>query len=103
MRFVFIAVACFFIGVYAEAQPYVNNKTRHRFAQLNLGIDTRVYFGHNARSFYLDAQGEKKERTLGNQTETRLLIGGTHFWGHADFQVAVPVLSKGSSGFFTSV
>lgn len=75
-----------------QAQPYVEGgKTRHRFAQLNLGMDFRFFPASQSPS------------GLKNHAESRIIIGGTHFWGHMDFYVAVPLLSMGKSGFSTGV
>lgn len=83
----------------AYSQPYMQGKTRHRFAQLNLGADVCMFPGDGSQSYLAD--GSKFQ--LANQTETRLIIGGTHFWGHADFFVAFKVAGFGKSGFGTSV
>jgi len=53
----------------ATAQVYTEKQTRHRFAQLTLGADYQI----------------------GNLQRPRFLIGGTHFWGHADFYIAIPL------------
>jgi hypothetical protein len=67
-----------------QAQPYVGHKlTRHRFAQLNIGAD----------NLFLS----------GDKSQVRLLFGGTHFWGHADFYIGIPVLTIGNGPFYTSV
>lgn len=71
------------------AQPYVDGgSTRHRFAQLTLGLDTRVF------PAAASSEGDPLH-------ELRLLVGGTHFWGHADFYVAFPVRRVGGSAFRT--
>jgi hypothetical protein len=83
------------------AQPYVQGKTRHRFAQLNLGLDARTFIPNGSRSFSIEAAGNIEGFTLTPLTEARLMVGGTHFWGHADLYIAVPVISFGGSGFST--
>ncbi|MDC1068116.1 hypothetical protein OAQ99_03035 [Candidatus Kapabacteria bacterium] len=62
---------------YSPAQVYINGgKTKHRFAQMTLGLESR------------------------NIIEPRILIGGTHFWGHADFYLSIPLITKGvETGF----
>lgn len=86
-----------------SAQVYVDGaNTRHRFAQLNLGVDTRVFVGENT-SYFTFENGVIKENSFSPVTETRLIIGGTHFWGHADFYIAIPILNFGNEGFFTTV
>jgi hypothetical protein len=75
----------------AHAQVYVDGgNTRHRFAQMTLGADARTF----------PADGSSVGGTL---HEARFIIGGTHFWGHADFFVAVPVRRFGDSPFRTRV
>ncbi|HCS21545.1 MAG TPA: hypothetical protein DIW47_13460 [Bacteroidetes bacterium] len=86
------------------AQPYVvGGKTRHRFAQLNLGTDYRFFPGSGTQSAIIGQDGQLEKFELKNQAETRLIISGTHFWGHMDFYVAIPILSVGKSGFSTGV
>lgn len=70
------------------AQVYTEKQTRHRFAQLTLGIDFQSSFGGSTK--YLDAQGNTRSLNLTNSYSPRFLIGGTHFWGHADFYIAIP-------------
>lgn len=66
------------------AQPYTGGRhTRHRFAQLTVGIDGRALLPAGPKG------------TTGY--ETRAIIGGTHFWGHADFYIAIPTLSSSSN------
>lgn len=93
-----------FLGFTSPAQPYVEGgKTRHRFAQLSLGLDSRLFSGYGSQSSFSNTSGQIEKFKLKNHAETRLIIGGTHFWGHADFYIAIPVASFGKSGFFTSV
>lgn len=88
-----------FIGttvVDSQAQVYVEKQTRHRFAQLTLGADIQSSFGGQTTLF--DRTGQSNSIDLPSITRPRLIIGGTHFWGHADFYVAFPVASpKGNS------
>jgi len=73
------------------SQVYTEKQTRHRFAQLNLGLDFQSSFGGSTR--YLDESGNSKSLNLTNSYSPRFLIGGTHFWGHADFYIAIPLFS----------
>ena len=73
------------------SQVYTEKQTRHRFAQLNLGLDFQSRFGGSTR--YLDELGNLKSLNLTNSYSPRFLIGGTHFWGHADFYIAIPLFS----------
>jgi len=72
------------------SQVYTEKQTRHRFAQLNLGFDIETSFGGNTR--YFDRQRDIKTLDLNSNTVPRFIVGGTHFWGHADFYLAIPLL-----------
>lgn len=98
-----IAIANFLLVSVLNAQPYIEGgKTRHRFAQLNVGIDQRYFSGSNTSSAFINSNGDIEKNNLKDILETRLIIGGTHFWGHADFFIAIPVMSTKNSGFSTS-
>lgn len=86
------------------AQTYIEGgHTRHRFAQLNLGIDQRFFPNHQTATSFVNASGLVEKKKLDHFTETRLIIGGTHFWGHADFYIAIPVIKQPNTGFHTGV
>lgn len=74
------------------AQIYVEKQTRHRFAQLNLGLDFQTSFGGEIK--YMNPSGDLVSASMGNFYAPRLMIGGTHFWGHADFYLAIPVYTS---------
>lgn len=74
------------------SQVYTTKQSRHRFAQLNLGFDMQSSFGGSTK--YIDAQGNTQSLNLNSSYSPRFLIGGTHFWGHADFYIAIPVISS---------
>ena len=105
MRSILIVLIVLYTDVLPlNAQPYIEGgKTRHRFAQLNLGVDQRYFNGNATRSSFINSNGHIENYQLKDLNETRLIIGGTHFWGHADFFIAVPILSSKLSGFKTSV
>lgn len=75
----------------AYSQVYTEKQTRHRFAQLNLGVDFQSSFGGSTK--YLDPQGNLQTLNLTSSYSPRFLIGGTHFWGHADFYIGIPLTS----------
>ena len=105
MKILYSLLLCIFFIQQASSQIYIEKQTRHRFAQLNLGMDYQTNFG--GKTFYLDDQGTKQNLSLGQLHKARFLIGGTHFWGHADFYVAIPLLypsfeDKNQSISFTS-
>ena len=74
----------------AGAQPYTEGRhTRHRFAQLLLGAD--MLFVPGGGTGYAWDQGQWTEFSFPALARPRLIIGGTHFWGHADFYVSFPL------------
>ncbi len=75
--------------VCCTAQVYTEKQTRHRFAQLNVGLDVQTNTQGNTN--YLDSEGNTKTMVLNSHFRPRLIIGGTHFWGHADFYIAIPL------------
>ncbi len=70
-------------------QAYLEKQTRHRFAQMTLGLDYEVSLG--GRTSYLNASGELQTAELESTRRPRFTIGGTHFWGHADFYIGIPL------------
>lgn len=72
-----------------SAQLYLEKQTRHRFAQLNVGFDIQTSVG--GETFFINPQGQSQQLSLGSTTKPRILIGGTHFWGHADIYLAIPL------------
>ncbi|MEN0048961.1 MAG: hypothetical protein AAF806_17995 [Bacteroidota bacterium] len=93
MKKTLLLIACFslFYSI-CFSQVYTEKKTRHRFAQLNLGLDIETNFG--GRTSYLDNQGTLNSIQLSSSIRPRFVIGGTHFWGHADFYIAIPFSSS---------
>ncbi len=86
-------VLCFFAlsGFWQEvsAQDYLKAKTRFRFAQTYLGLDS-IYSPESGRIYSpIDTP-----RSISHSFSPRLTIGGLHFWGHADFYVSFPIYSN---------
>lgn len=103
MKLSLLIIFAFSLTIHLSAQPYMQGHTRHRFAQMNAGIDARLFPGNVTRSYSINTGGSINSFHLPDHTETRLIFGGTHFWGHADFYVAIPILSnKGKSGLATT-
>lgn len=68
-----------------SAQPYANHEnTRHRFAQLTLGTGIR-----QASLSGLEPYGSN-----GSVFEQVFHIGGTHFWGHSEFYIDIPMFGS---------
>jgi outer membrane protein W len=80
------------LGFFANnciAQPYLTNKGKYRFAQGAMGIDF-LYIPQNGQSTIIDSNGNYTYKFGGNFIP-RIVIGGTHFWGHLDFAINYPV------------
>ena len=97
-----VTIASFY---FSFAQSFVEKQTRHRFAQNNVGVDFQTSVGGN--TFVVNSNGGFDKLDLGSTTRARIIIGGLHFWGHADFYIAIPVMfPRFNSGdqeiFFTS-
>lgn len=89
----------------SKAQLFVEKQTRHRFAQNLIGFDVQTSIGGN--TFFLDTNGTVQKLDLGSTSRARIVLGGLHFWGHADFHIAIPVMfpfleSANQEIFFTS-
>lgn len=88
----------------AFSQPYVEGgKTRHRFAQLNVGLDFRYFPSSGTSTYEVSNSGVLVSKKLLPQHQSSIVIGGTHFWGNADFFIAIPYLSRSKSGFKPNV
>lgn len=104
MKTFFIALLLVFISKIMGAQPYVDGgKTRHRFAQMTLGVDYRFYSNRDTETFKFAEHGLLQSYQLKEMNELRMIIGGTHFWGHADFFVAFPVIASRKTEFSSGV
>lgn len=67
-------------------------KIRTSFAKSYFGIDAFTTTGGTTQ---YASQGTLQSVDFGGTTSPRILLGGTHFWGHADFYVAIPVAKFG--------
>ena len=100
-RLLITAVLFLLSPMLLTAQAYVEGgKTRHRFAQTTLGIDLGYGLAGGHQNYRLDGNTITSFRGP-SYSEARLIIGGLHFWGHADFYLAVPVLRDKVSPFST--
>ncbi|MEO1021773.1 MAG: hypothetical protein AAFW89_04465 [Bacteroidota bacterium] len=81
LLFLVIGIECI------HAQVYVEKKTRHRFAQLTVGLDIQRSIGGTSRFARVD--NTLRDVSLDAIYRPRFVIGGTHFWGHADFYIAI--------------
>lgn len=88
-----------------RAQTADAGHTRYRFAEMYLGLDVR-HIPEAGQAFYnATPAGATQPFRVEPRTSPRFLIGGTHFWGHADFFINVPVTTlrhSEASGFTSS-
>jgi len=91
MTRVLVLVLTFFVQS-LFSQVYTEKQSRHRFAQLNMGLDIEASFGGKTK--FLNSSGVVSQTDLAATFSPRFLIGGTHFWGHADFYIAIPLASQ---------
>ncbi len=86
-----------------QAQVYVDGaKTRHRFAQMHVGLELKT-FPFQGQNQSQTAHGQWAESNFTGPSEAKILMGGTHFWGHADFYIAFLVLRMGNNQFSCGV
>lgn len=77
----------------SKAQVYVEGgHTRHRFAQLTVGLDFSHFPLGEAITYQPVATGQFVPKKMDAMSQARLVIGGTHFWGKADFFVSIPFM-----------
>lgn len=74
---------CLGISYSSPAQVYIEKQSSQRFAQLTLGLEAHYIPQGGAAG--LD------QTTLPSQFIPKFHIGGTHFWGHAEFYVTFPL------------
>lgn len=92
------------LPILLKAQAYVEGgKTRHRFAQTTVGLDIIHGPSEGLKNYRSGAGGLVEKFEAPSLSQARLLIGGLHFWGHADFYLAIPVLRDKASPFRTGV
>src|SRR5690554_1783136 len=87
--FFFITICCLSSSVFSQ-------KSRYRFAESYVGLATE--FSPQNQPFAFIQNGVIQNKELASQLQPRILIGGTHFWGHADFYLSIPLTSIALSG-----
>ncbi len=92
MKYCLSILVFLFIIQVGYSQVYIEKQSRHRFAQLNLGFDIESSFGGNTQ--YLNTQSNIQALSIESSISPRFLIGGTHFWGHADFYIGIPLFGN---------
>ncbi|MEO1254077.1 MAG: hypothetical protein AAFY41_04195 [Bacteroidota bacterium] len=100
-----VIISSLAINVSGYSQLFVEKQTRHRFAQNVIGFDVQTSIGGS--TFVQNANGEFAALDLPSTSRGRIILGGTHFWGHADFYIAIPIMfpqinERNQEIFFTS-
>lgn len=80
-----------FILVFNLVLGQEKTKSRYQFAHTYFGLETELLPQENEFTT-LDSYGNLKTNPLPFSSSTRFIIGGTHFWSHADFYVSIPLL-----------
>ncbi len=65
--------------------------TRHRFAQMRVGAELRSLLT-TGKTIGLRAPGERGKIDVPGRLTPAIVVGGLHFWGHADFYVSIPLV-----------
>lgn len=91
MRYLIGYLFLLLLPKFLSAQPYVEGgNTRHRFAQLLVGADM-LFFPASGGTFQIGADGAVQPWTPNAALVPRINLAGTHFWGHANFYVSIPI------------
>ena len=93
MKSFITTIAFYFVALTASiAQPYTveNGNTRHRFAQLELGV-TQIFAPNAGKTQVINSNNEISNFQFGAMNTTALFIGGTHFWGHMDLGLNIQI------------
>lgn len=81
---------------FIHAQEKKNN--RYQFAHTYFGLESE-FLPQNNNFTILNNDGTHNSQELPSILSKRFVIGGTHFWGHADFYISIPLFGlklKGS-------
>ena len=78
-------LVCVSLSSYAQE---IDFKKRYSFAKSYVWIDFN-YFPNLQNSSFIDNQGQIRSLQRSNFFTPSINIGGTHFWGHADFFVSL--------------
>jgi outer membrane protein W len=70
-------------------------KKRQRFAQMELGF-SQIMTPNAGKTQVIAGDGSVRDYQFNTTNTTAFYIGGTHFWGHADFAVTIPLYKNGN-------
>ena len=91
----FAFITTFISNTFSQVYNPAWGKKRHRFAQLELGVSQTIT-PNAGKTQVIASDGSIKDYQFGTSQTTAFYIGGTHFWGHADFAVNIPLYRSGS-------
>ncbi len=74
---------------YGFSQSYLSNKGKFHFAQGSMGVDFQYVGANGSSSFITDNVATPFQ--VGGYYIPRIVIGGLHFWGHADIAFNFPI------------
>ena len=72
-------------------------RNRYRFAETYFGFEGE-FVSENTTFSYFNKDGVRKNEKVASTLSPRILIGGTHFWGHADFYISIPIVNLKLNG-----
>jgi len=75
----------------------IAQKDRYHFAASYLGLEGEIIQESNSFKS-LNSQNQINNTDLPSTLTPRVLIGATHFWGHADFYISIPLSNLKISG-----
>lgn len=84
---------CFSIHSFSQEKK----KDRYQFAHTYFGFETE-FLPQSGSFSSLNTNGTFDSKTLPSFGSARFVIGGTHFWDHADFYVSIPLVDFAITG-----
>ena len=93
-----------FLFLFISTLNGFSQKDRYHFAETYIGFGSE-FVSENGRFSHYNKDGIKQTSNISSVITPRILIGGTHFWGHADFYVSFPlpqIRLNGSKELFTT-
>ncbi len=88
-KLLLLVVSCLSFIQTSHSQSYLDNKSKFRFAQGAMGLDLQ-YIPANGTSNTI-TNNQTRPLNYGGFYVPKIVIGGLHFWGHADIAFNFPV------------
>ncbi len=80
------------LSLNVAAQSSSPGEKRFSFAEGTLGFDAQ-FMPMSGSTSYLDQDGVVQSSPFSTALTPRFIISGTHFWGHADFYITLPIVN----------